>query len=408
MDESTFFDAHLHLFDLRHPSYMAFVENLATRPGEMVLNQILSPSFLMGSLGGRGTRRLKNLLSVVDRGIDRQVILLEDDLLGSYGSKESIKDGVFRFCGKEFRKIALIPLVMDFSQAGLKARHIAYDVPDEKSPETQFDDLLEGLARYRKARPGGLFDFYPFAGIHVSHHTMASLSAFLERLFPGAEETEAMGKRSLFSAFSGMKARKRDRWLAHGIKLYPPLGADPWPDDFKEREKAELLFSFCERNKIPVVTHCDDQGFRAIPVDQALIIGSPERWIPVLKLFPCLKVDFAHFGKRYFRRFGEPERTDWTETIVRLILEYENVHADIAFNGVDPRYYRQLAGLLAKMDYDDRAVLEGRIMFGSDFPVNLLLVDSYSAYIHRFESAPLEETLKLDMATAVPRKFICG
>ncbi len=46
-----------------------------------------------------------------------------------------------------------------------------------------------------------------------------------------------------------------------GIKLYPPLGFEPWPNNSEELTKVELLYDTCIKQNIPVIPHCSTGGF---------------------------------------------------------------------------------------------------------------------------------------------------
>ena len=45
-------------------------------------------------------------------------------------------------------------------------------------------------------------------------------------------------------------------------------------------------------------------------------------------------------------------------------------------------------------------------MFGSDFSINLLKVESYSAYFKVFEDSPLSDEVKERMVTENPMRFL--
>jgi len=175
-----------------------------------------------------------------------------------------------------------------------------------------------------------------------------------------------------------------------------------------EREKVELLWSFCERRDLPVVTHCDDQGFRVVGLEEAWRFSSPARWEPLLRAHPGLRVDFAHFGAQYSHPIGRPPSTEWTDRIVRLMVDFPNVYADFSFDGSEPEYYRWLEAYLRKRSAGLASLVEGRLLFGSDFMVNLTKVRSYAEYYRTFARSPLAEELKLRFGQANPESFLFG
>ncbi len=167
-----------------------------------------------------------------------------------------------------------------------------------------------------------------------------------------------------------------------GIKLYPPLGFDPWPeDDEEEMVKVTFLYRFsCEKN-IPITAHCSDGGFKV--TGNARRFTSPYRWEKVLQSFPGLKLNLAHFGKQgtLFRLFS---RENWERKIISLIERYDNVYVDFSCNGFDYDYYTSLKTLVKSAGQGMQEKMRSRILFGSDFLINLLWAESYCGYLDIF------------------------
>lgn len=185
-----------------------------------------------------------------------------------------------------------------------------------------------------------------------------------------------------------------------GIKVYPPLGFNPWPDENADKGipfiKTNLLYQFCEERGIPMTTHCSDGGFRVIAEDQDLKtdkdIASPKNWECVLKNYEKLKVDFAHFGNQGTyakKRWGE-----WTGIILDYICKYENVYTDLSDIGVEKGRYtdllKKINEYLAEKDKCDpesfKEKLESRILFGTDFMMNLFHSKSNLEYLQIFDN----------------------
>lgn len=186
-----------------------------------------------------------------------------------------------------------------------------------------------------------------------------------------------------------------------GIKVYPPLGFDPWPDPGEarelarskdpaliaakkseleeERRKAEFLYAYCEEYGIPITTHCSDSGFMVEEKERALILASPRRWRPILEEYRNLRMNFAHWGRK--RRRGDRE---WVDTIIEYMGRYGFVYADFSYRGVDRKFYRALARIreIGRIRIGDK--IESRILFGTDFLINLIDIDSYRDYLNLF------------------------
>ncbi len=412
MGGSVFYDAHCHALSLSHPSFLAFTQTLRRRGLEEVYAQVTAPNYLITALFFKTGERMRNMISVMERDVGSIFELMEDDLAGAYakpGDEEPLlQDGELHLGGMRFDRLVLCPLVMDFQGATyMPAEGTYYGRPRAKPVAIQVRDLLEGIRDYRRARPDGFLEIRPFIGVDTRHYSADSLAAFLEACFGGYERGEA-ASRAAFGAMGDYNSARPARGLFAGIKVYPPLGFDPWPDGGSEREKVELLWSFCERLDIPVVTHCDDQGFRVASLEEAWRFSSPVRWEAALRSHPGLRLDFAHFGAQYSHPIGRPIYTEWTDRIVRLMVDFPRVYADFSFDGAEAGYYRWLVAYLGARSPALASLIEERLIFGSDFLVNLTKVRSYSDYYRLYAEAPLSFELKRRFAHDNPENFLFG
>lgn len=410
MAERFFIDAHCHVLELSHPNFLDFVEGLRHRGLEALYQGLSAPNFMLTSFFSKGGERLRNLLAVMERQAGEIFELMEDDLLGKFaqddGAEPLYSSGSLRIGGLEFDRVLLVPLVMDFAEPPRPDPGLWYDKQPPKDILRQIRDLLEGIAHYRRTRLEGLLAIRPFIGINTARHDRAALESLLVAAFEGYRS----GFGAALEAFDGM-GRWDGSWKANafaGVKLYPPLGFDPFPEQGEEREKTDFLFSFCEKRGIPIVTHCDDMGFRSLPLEESWRNTSPERWRPRFEANPRLKIDFAHFGMQYSLRFGQGARHEWTESIIELMAEYPGVYADVAFNGCDPAYYDHLLSLVEREEGRMGAPLSERLLFGSDFAMNLLRIRSWSEYLGIFSKSRLPDSLKESMASGNPSRFLFG
>jgi predicted TIM-barrel fold metal-dependent hydrolase len=159
-----------------------------------------------------------------------------------------------------------------------------------------------------------------------------------------------------------------------GVKIYPCLGYLP------SHPILMRIFYLCEKYNIPVISHCSAAGVRYNKtksltlqgtlynnktdlfeeVDKHVYCGNeewfkqtfnhPNNWIPVLKKFPNLKLDLAHF----------PEH--WQSYIIDIIRNYINVYTDISYSGSNTDYLLKLNKLL-----DLNENLRMKILYGTDF-----------------------------------------
>jgi predicted TIM-barrel fold metal-dependent hydrolase len=410
MDSLLFIDAHCHVFGLSHPDFLGYMEWLRHRRLEAIYSQVSSPNFVLASLVSKGGERFRNFLAVLEREGDEILELVEDDLLGRFARPGDpdplVQEGRLKVGGLEFSRILVVPLVIDFGRREDFPTENYYDRQPQKHVEHQVDDLLEGIAAYRRSRPGGLLEIRPFLGVNTACHGMHDLRSMLESAFHGWKPGEEASTRG-FASMAGWSSGDPTDAAFAGVKLYPPLGFDPWPTEGQERDKADFLFGFCAQRGIPIVTHCDDQGLRSVPLEEAWTIGSPDRWKEPLARHPDLRVNFAHFGMRYANQIGEAPQRSWSRTIIAFMHEYPGVYADISFNGSEPGYYRQLQELLESEDRGGTPIAD-RLLFGTDFPMSLLKSRSYTDYLRDFSASGLPDELKLRLCSTNPMRFLFG
>ncbi len=409
-----FSDTHFHVMTMLEPNFASFVQSLYTTPQEFLTagapqNYIFSPKFLKGSTL---LDIISNTLQAFERPIADTFEMMEDDLMGKFTSpmKEKyapnepyIRGGKLHFRGKEYDKMIMIPLVMDFSQDKEEREKIYYTFPAEDKITPYAEATIKGMEEYYKRRPEGLFEFYPFLGINPKVHSKEFIKHHLERFVNTTHKMHDVHS-------------VPDKPF-YGIKFYPPLNFDPFPDDKEEMEKAELVYTFLEENGVPCTTHTDDQGFRGVEASLAWKYTDPKTWRKVLERHPSLRLDFAHFGQQYavnantnFKSIQARLQGDlfspWFREIISLMFDYPNVYADLSFSGCDREFYVRLFTYLKKLTTEERAHIEDRIMFGSDFSINLLKVESYTQYYSIFETTPFSDYEYEKFLTDNPLKFL--
>ena len=168
------------------------------------------------------------------------------------------------------------------------------------------------------------------------------------------------------------------RGVFKGIKLYPPLGYIPTHPNLVE------IYDYCQTHQIPVTVHCSDGGirnfkkknyvrrfdgpsykedFKSVDGNKSRFYATPNNWKAVLKRWPELRINLAHFGGGDNFWSGD---IGWMGSIINLMKEYQNVFADLSYH-TNPEIPRKLEKLVA-----ENAVLEDRLMFGTDFIMIML------------------------------------
>lgn len=410
-DLKSFFDVHNHFFNLSHPNLTAFTDAIRPfSPSETSFRTI--PNQQVAEWLKKPGKSVRNLLNVMENNIGSMFEMVEDDLMGKYRKnprdKVFLSDGILTVGKESYSRMILTPLVMDFSKKKEKRRDESYyDEYPQKLITEQFQDLFTGIRHYRLKRPNGILEIYPFFGINTKHYSLKMIEGFLEKYFgeyTGSRESFLKNYFEMQSYTGDLRTIKSDQFS--GIKFYPPLGFDPWPDDPAEQEKVRFIYDFAQRMNIPVTTHCDRFGWRTIPEKQSDLFTSPDRWEKVLKEFPRLKLNLAHYGEERSVIKKVLKVDNWRGKITKLIYEYENVYTDFSYNGVNEDYYVEMKEHILSRPIGERKNLLKHILFGTDFSIHLLSIDSYYDYMEIFDKAGLSGDWKEEFCSRNPERFL--
>jgi hypothetical protein len=346
-----------------------------------------------------------NLLAVMETDIGDSLIQMEEELRGKYAAKGGLRLLGSDSIEKVYDKIVITPLIMDFGLKNYQKSASPYKVR-WKPIVAQVEDLCLGIRDYYLHRGDyiksqgdpvpPLFEIHPFMGVNTRNYNLkppatgapSLLEELLHRNFDGFQEdtTPEMRYRKLlardWSEFNG-NIESVGPYDFVGIKVYPPLGFNPWPVESweenreEEMKKVRLLYEFCISRNIPLTAHCSPGGFL---VDKSYReFASPDKWALVLREYPGLRLDLAHFGGA--------ECDQWRDKVVDLILKYDNVYTDISYQGIDQKIYDKLKRFLDTFGDIERTRLMERIVFGTDFMISLQDIACYSSYLDYFAQA---------------------
>ena len=202
----------------------------------------------------------------------------------------------------------------------------------------------------------------------------------------------------------------RNKWGLKGIKIYPALGF------YLDDEKLVELFRSDVINNFPIMVHAE-KGPIFYRGDLSTYIHSG-KYIKdskikesqflhkffqvnflnfqafekkVLKKRPDLKICFAHMGghikdrplsmlswpanKRNNYKYAEKIQSEWYKTIINLCETYENVYTDVAFVLIYEKMIAEILNYISNPNQNTNYRLEDKIMFGTDYFVNIFKKD---------------------------------
>ncbi len=322
---SPFFDIHCHIFNKNYvpDGFLGFRVPFK----EKLLNDI--SNFFKNIISNDDKDKFSNLGYFVELFNNRSMEQLLTKLFDYY---------------KNEKNVILSPLLMDM-RPGIKGRLI-------KDYKTQIQEAGNLTERY---------NIMPFLALDPNNDEM-------ENIF--------------FDAFNSTKF--------YGIKIYPSLGYLP------THPKLMKIFEICEKYNIPVTTHCGGADVHnskkilnnimgieynsnkngdfveiAKPKTKLFLtkndyknyFNNPMNWQPVLKKFPKLRLNFAHFGGieewiKYYKR----ENNTWVSRIIDFMYNYENVFADLSFT----LYDANILSFIRKI-VEDNKIIKEKTLFGSDY-----------------------------------------
>ncbi len=401
------YDIHCHAMNLSHPDLYAFIKRFrrAMIPLSIALSIPGIGTILSVILNGSPSKvkKVKDMLSILEADIGDVFCKMESDIIESKLYNNGLKIG-----DTQYEKFVLCPLIMDFN-TGLNDESV-YCVSKPKKPmEDQAVDLFNGIKKYKEKPQGqGLLQIFPFIGINpLNTYCLKGKSVYaidlLEYFFAEfskedtPEERYSKVKEAFYSdKFIGSFDSIPENSFA-GVKLYPPLNFNPYPDgkeninidnEKKLLDETKRIYDFCIKKNIPVITHCSKAGrlmgggYRVMGRDIHNNFTSPgEKWDAVLSDYNKLKLDFAHFG-------GSVKNGEWQRDIYNYIKSYKkNIYIDISDICHTNRDYNKLEKTIDKLCNNDATSKKNfykHILFGSDFFINMITADSYGQYLNMF------------------------
>lgn len=232
--------------------------------------------------------------------------------------------------------------------------------------------------------------------------------------------------------------------IFHGIKIYTPNGYSPTDPHLFNPDVSFVggtcLYQWCVDHDIAIMAHNSDAGFATFtdrlqvngdvctqdPGDdctykleymdkkyidfeynlkkggfgkavqeRARRLNHPCIWKKVLTRYPDLKICFAHFG-------GGSEK--WQDEIADLVMKFDHVYTDLSCQ-TNLEMLEKISKKYFKKNSADNAKMQKRIMYGSDYFLNMLQGIEFENYYKHFEEVFSNDQLKY-MSMDVPRSFL--
>ena len=96
----------------------------------------------------------------------------------------------------------------------------------------------------------------------------------------------------------------------------------------------------------------------------------------------------------------------WFYEVVDLMQNYPNIYADFSFSGTNSDFYLQLYNYVKTLEDAKAETVLDRSIFGSDFNVHLLKVESYNSYYRMFEQSPFSDDEVHSFVQTNPMQFM--
>jgi hypothetical protein len=405
-DEPRYFiDTHCHFFSIEHVPLRQTIKRISfnfnrsmiTRgllaAGMLHVASFFGPLLALGSnaIARKLYRKFERFIRFFDQGAKDNIHQTIRSLthLGSLG-------------GLDRRQRIFTPLIMDFERC-----------ESYKDLSGQVADLRQALHHNRAYMRRKQVRVLPFLGIDLRRfhqegagQAMATLDALL-----------SIHVGTLKSPHERRDIGQLENGDFIGIKLYPSLGFDLYPESTGELDSNIAALEAMQARDLPITVHCQKDSFecsdRVEEQSNEMLINfaHPNKWLRLFEENPQLhglRLNLAHFGgedgvadllvwdedwmggDNLNLRPSRVSRESWTHGIIRMIKTYPNVYADLsAFDFQNEKAVVNLWWLLAwdlggqlNIDGDYRVI--DKLMWGSDLPMVLSGYDDYRELFEDF------------------------
>ncbi len=421
-----FFDTHCHLFNILDvPLY----ESLAGLVNKDTLSLLLVamgiPIAIAADLPHKKLEEYRNFLKFFERDARANIHWFAKQL------HTATEETIYKTLIGKIQRIVITPLVMDFD-TNIQTTDLGFDY---KSSEHQFQRLRQAILD----TPDCQIEIYPFMGFALDKLNDPTALTRLQDWWQefGYSSTERA---------RGFQGPLQPPGKAIGIKLYPPLGFNPCPENLPATYYE--FYKWCIENDLPLTVHCQESSYCVNAEERAKCNANthPRNWQRLLEKHSelrGLRINFGHFGgERQLKKLVETgdnnrarglNRNSWCYTLLQLLDAYPNTYADLAAYDYSSESFQTTLGSILAGSTEALSeplaqkipdICIGKLIWGSDVPMILaaesLVEDnraSYKKYLECFvgslQDLPGSQTnLKKKICHAVmranPAQFLFG
>lgn len=385
IDLDIFIDPHCHMFTAADVPLLTTIKQNIKHPLKVIVASNLAPILLKF-----GIIDIDKFVKFFDSESEENVATVSIELTAALYSNNI---GTWSINAQE--KI-LTPLVMDFD----------YDGKVNKF-EAQVKRLVNAATAFKNNKHN--VKVLPFVGLDPRRIIYKDD----QLLSTTAIDNEVDGFLAKYDVKDAQGRRNRDELDCGdviGIKLYPPLGFNVFPEEDRERDAYRAIYARLSSLEIPITVHCQEDSFD-LTDGKVVKFTSPKNWVNVLAATNNLRINFGHFGGEEgvkdvidWRDNDDPgdpiqeafgiRKSGWAYEIIKMLKKYDNTFADIsAFNFSDKKAVSSLLWILAydkegKFDLKDTGCpnypLTSKLLWGSDYP--MILSKKYPTYKEYFKA----------------------
>lgn len=194
-----------------------------------------------------------------------------------------------------------------------------------------------------------------------------------------------------------------------GLKLYPKLGYYPHESVLYD------IYEYCEDHNLPVIAHCtdtnpvnfrgsDEELMKLLNVDKlpykdrtknCSLFGHPIEYIHIANRFKGVRFNLAHLGGSA-SILGQNK--EYFNSLIYTMKQCPNIYSDVSFTMFEKDCYDVIINLID-------GELGDRILFGTDFPLNMSVGKESEGALDFIEAIGLD---RFDKIVRNSEKFING